>query len=63
MKRPDIKTAHLSFEWLQRIRQPVKPVVTASPFEKGGSRGIYFKISPSPSFSKRGDLLWREVAE
>ncbi|SJM90658.1 hypothetical protein CRENPOLYSF2_1750017 [Crenothrix polyspora] len=28
--------------------------VFTSPFEKGGLRGIFLKISPNPSFSKRG---------
>jgi hypothetical protein len=29
-------------------------VKNTSPFEKGGSRGIYLKNLPGPSFSKRG---------
>jgi hypothetical protein len=37
-----------------RVRIPLQ---ITSPFEKGGLRGIYKKISPSPSLSKRGATL------
>jgi hypothetical protein len=44
----------LPFLLRQRVKNSI-PVVEFSPFEKGGSRGIYLKIIPQhPSFSKRG---------